>query len=87
MVKIKEDDQYQSMKDYKKRGLFCEYEHCIESMPLVNGYISCPVWGHDCPGGIDKKKACGKTINDIPEKRIYRGKIKIIEGKVYKDES
>jgi len=77
---------YQPMLDYRELGLFCEYEYCIEDLPLDHGDLSCPVWGHDCPGGIDKKKACGKTINDIPEKRIYRGKIKIIEGKVYKDE-
>ena len=78
---------YQPMLDYRELGLFCEYEYCIEDLPLDHGDLSCPVWGHDCPGGISKINSCKKRITDIPEKRIYRGKIKIIEGVIYKDES
>lgn len=56
------------MKDYAKRGLFCEYEYCIEEQPF-DGESACPTWGHDCPGGVAKAETCGKTIDDIPEKR------------------
>ena len=63
------------MKDYKEKGLFCEYEYCIEEQPLEHGELSCPVWGHDCPGRIAKLKTCGKRISDIPEERMYKGKI------------
>ena len=83
-MKVKE------MKDYKEKGLFCEYEYCIEEQPLhLNGNdtLSCSVWGHNCPGGINKILTCGKKISDMPEERIYRGKIKIIEGEIFKDES
>jgi len=79
--------EVKEMKDYKKRGLFCEYEYCIEEQPLIGGELRCPVWGHDCPGGIEKLKTCGKEISGIPEERIYRGKIKIIEGEIFKDGS
>ena len=77
------------MKDYEKRGLFCEYEYCIEEQPLHptgKDDPSCPIFGHNCPGGIEKVKTCGKSIYDIPEERMYKGKIKIVEGKLYKDE-
>ena len=39
--------------DYVKHGLFCEWEHCIEWMPLREEVTapSCPVFGHNCPGG------------------------------------
>ena len=60
------------MKDYAKKGLFCEYEYCIEEMPLVHGELSCPVWGHDCPGGVAKVGTCGKTINDVPKERFAK---------------
>lgn len=67
--------EIKEMKDYKKKGLFCEYEYCIEEQPLEHGKLSCPVWGHDCPGGIEKLKTCNKRITDIPEERMYKGKI------------
>jgi hypothetical protein len=50
--------------DYEKQGFFCEWEHCIEQFPLQEepNKKSCPVFGHDCPGGVDKIKNCGKNL-------------------------
>lgn len=58
--------------DYPKHGLICEWEHCIEWMPLTEEITrsSCPVFGHNCPGGVDKVHECGKTIEDIPRGRF-----------------
>jgi len=41
-------------------GLVCEYEHCIENMPITleSTDRSCPFWGHDCPGGIELVSKC-----------------------------
>jgi len=41
-------------------GLICQFGHCIERMPLRSegGERSCPVFGHDCPGGTRQVKAC-----------------------------
>jgi hypothetical protein len=60
--------------DYKKHGLVCEWEHCIESMPLTEKHTekSCLLFGHNCPGGIQKIKKCGKTIKDFPKKRFVK---------------
>ena len=59
---------------YEKNGLFCEWEHCIENMPITseNTELSCPVFGHNCPGGVDKVKICGKTLAEIPEERFLK---------------
>ena len=43
---------------FLQRGLSCPYEHCIELMPLKYCEISCPVWGHDCPGGQSQLMVC-----------------------------
>ena len=50
--------------DYEKHGLLCEWEHCIEWMPLTEETtdLSCPVFGHNCPGGPEKVSECGKAI-------------------------
>ena len=62
---------FKPMEDYAKKGLFCEYEYCIEEMPLEDrGESSCPVFGHNCPGGKERVKTCGKTIDDIPKERF-----------------
>lgn len=60
--------------DYKQHGLACEWEHCIELMPLTEEETqnSCPLWGHNCPGGIDKISECHKTIDDIPKSRFIK---------------
>ncbi len=44
--------------DFAEHGLSCPYEHCIELMPLEGGEISCPVFGHDCPGGPSQVQVC-----------------------------
>ena len=45
--------------DFEEQGLVCEYEHCIENMPLRDGSEdSCPVWGHDCPAGRRRIVTC-----------------------------
>jgi len=58
--------------DYKKHGLICEYEHCIEWMPLreKSTKCSCPVFGHDCPGKSKKASKCNKKIEEIPKERF-----------------
>jgi len=50
---------------WHEQGLMCEYEHCIEHMPLdpVRGDVSCPLFGHDCPGGVDRVASCN-TADD-----------------------
>jgi hypothetical protein len=46
--------------DWEEQGLICLYEHCIEHMPLSaeNTDLSCPVFGHDCPGGRSEVEIC-----------------------------
>lgn len=60
--------------NYKKHGLVCEWEHCIEWMSLTEKSTekSCRLFGHNCPGGAKKVKICGKTINDFPKKRFVK---------------
>ena len=60
--------------DYEKYGLLCEWEHCIERSPLEpkRTELSCGVFGHNCPGGVEKVVKCGKNINDIPKNRFVK---------------
>jgi hypothetical protein len=60
--------------NFEEQGLFCEWEHCIEHFQLqdISNEKSCPVFGHDCPGGPERVKKCGKTIDDIPENRFVK---------------
>jgi Domain of unknown function (DUF4145) len=45
--------------DFEDQGLVCEFEHCIENMPLRNeSDDACPMWGHDCPGGRRRVATC-----------------------------
>jgi len=48
--------------NYEKQKLLCEWEHCIEHMPLKQRTTiqSCPIFGHNCPGGSDKVSKCKK---------------------------
>lgn len=42
-------------------GGICRFEHCIETMPIRtprDPEFSCPIFGHDCPGGIEAVTAC-----------------------------
>lgn len=38
----------------------CIWEHCIEHFPLESerGEKSCPIFGHNCPGGIEQVSFC-----------------------------
>lgn len=60
--------------DYEKHGLLCEWEHCIEQMPLAaeRTELSCHVFGHNCPGGVERVSECSKTIKDIPSNRFTK---------------
>jgi hypothetical protein len=51
---------FSANRDYRAMGLTCPYEHCIENMPLGEGPSegSCPVFGHDCPGGPKMVRTC-----------------------------
>lgn len=57
--------------NFREQGLLCEWEHCVEYLPLQRhrNELSCPVWGHDCPGGIEVAKACDIGPDDIPSYR------------------
>jgi len=46
--------------EYKNQGLSCEWQHCVEHFPITEERtnLSCPVFGHNCPGGIDAVKNC-----------------------------
>ena len=50
--------------DYKKQGLMCEWEHCIENMPLTAKTTakSCPIFGHNCPEGPEKVSNCEPNL-------------------------
>ncbi|KKK95099.1 hypothetical protein LCGC14_2676210 [marine sediment metagenome] len=61
--------------DWEKHKAICGYEHCIELMPLEHKNTSCPIFGHNCPGGVAMVKECKSQIEDIPEERIYQGDI------------
>lgn len=58
--------------NYAQHGLLCEYEHCIEHMPLreERGGASCHIFGHDCPGGEAFRRQCTKTADGIPRHRF-----------------
>ncbi len=60
--------------EHEKHGLLCEWEHCIEWLPLTeeDTELSCPVFGHNCPGGKSKVTKCRKAIDDIPESRFVK---------------
>lgn len=59
---------------FDEQGLLCEWEHCIELMPLheERSNIDCPVFGHECPGGVSKVVKCGKSTKDIPINRFVK---------------
>lgn len=53
--------------NYRKQGLVCEWEHCIEFMPLGMRRTakSCPIFGHDCPEGAGKASKCEPNLKPI----------------------
>ena len=50
--------------NFDKQGLVCEWEHCIEFMPLTSKrtIASCPIFGHNCPEGSNHSTECRKAI-------------------------
>lgn len=59
---------------YKEQGLLCEWEHCVEVMPVTeeDTELSCPVFGHDCPGGLSVRRKCKKIAKEIQPERIIK---------------
>jgi CxxC motif-containing protein len=53
--------------DYRKHGLECMWEHCIEHMPLTEERTenSCPVFGHNCPDGSKRAKECMPKLKKV----------------------
>lgn len=47
---------------FDRQELFCEWEHCIEFMPIEQerGSRSCPIFGHNCPEGEENVIFCKK---------------------------
>lgn len=58
--------------EYESQNLICQWNHCIEWMPLrkKRDENSCPLFGHDCPGGPETAHACRKMKDDILQNRI-----------------
>jgi hypothetical protein len=58
--------------EYAQNDYVCEYEHCIEEMPLGDDgdSASCHIYGHVCPGGAEHREECEKSIEDIPLHRF-----------------
>ena len=67
---------FEANKDYAQQEFVCEWEHCIERFPLEEEdkgkELSCHVFGHDCPGGLEARKLCDRNINDIPQNRFIK---------------
>jgi len=43
----------------------CPWEHCIEFMPLEYGDLQCPIFGHNCPSGLEQADECKEYRNSI----------------------
>ncbi|MEM2959701.1 MAG: hypothetical protein QW261_15475 [Candidatus Jordarchaeaceae archaeon] len=52
------------------------YEHCIENMPLTMERTgeSCPLFGHNCPGGEEQVAACERIEDTLWNRVIVRVK-------------
>ena len=60
-------------KDWKKQNAICGYEHCIELMPLESpSDKSCPIFGHNCPGGKEMVSKCQMEFDKIPKDRFCK---------------
>lgn len=58
---------------FEQMGHMCPYEYCIETQPLhptADGTKSCPVFGHDCPGGVWQSFFCWMN-EDRPRRHEY----------------
>jgi hypothetical protein len=51
---------------WEKQGGICKFEHCIENMELTieTTEKSCPVFGHNCPGGEKQVIECNKDLEE-----------------------
>jgi len=60
--------------NWKKQKALCGYEHCIELMYIgaKRTKKSCPLFGHNCPGGKAMVDKCRKTLEDVPEERFAK---------------
>lgn len=55
---------------FDEMGHMCPYEYCIETQDLhpdEDYSKSCPIFGHDCPGGAWQAFCC--RMNDEPPRR------------------
>lgn len=53
--------------NFEKDGFVCEYEHCIERMPLpIDDELedACPIFGHFCPGGEASLRKCRLSLDN-----------------------
>jgi hypothetical protein len=61
--------KYEPLEDYAEYELTCPWEHCIELMPLPllwhSQIMSCPIFGHCCPGGVQQAQACQNPGTEI----------------------
>ena len=59
--------------NWKKEYLVCGYEHCIENFPVSDEKTEfyCPIFGHNCPGGLEEKKYCGVILENIKSKNEF----------------
>lgn len=60
---------------WKSQKGICQYEHCIENMGFSDDEgKSCPVFGHDCPGGKKQADLCNTDKGDAVNSIIKVGK-------------
>lgn len=58
---------------FEQMGHICPYEYCIETQPLhptAEGDKSCPLFGHDCPGGVWQAFFC-RMNDEEPRQHKY----------------
>lgn len=51
---------------WEEQGGICKFEHCIENMELTEETTekSCPIFGHNCPGGEEQVIECNKDLEE-----------------------
>lgn len=57
-VSVGYSEDMNPLENWEAHGMVCPYEHCIENSPLKRGELSCPLWGHNCPGGAKQVSTC-----------------------------
>lgn len=43
---------------WERQGGVSGWEHCIENMPCPGEKATCPMFGHECPGGAAAVSEC-----------------------------